>query len=483
VKTEELIKLISELKAEVDQLRSDNAQLISENEQLRASNARLRQENTQLKARISDLEIKLNKNSQNSSKPPSSDGQKKKPNPKSLREKSGRSSGGQKGHKGRTLRQVENPAEVHIYKVDECSGCQNGLSEILSSAFEKRQVFEIPEPKIEVIEHRAEKKTCPACGKNNTAIFPDDVVAPVQYGPRFKGFVTYAQNYQLVPAERLTEFLFDIYGVSISQGTVFSIAQRAHENLDAFESHIKQLLIDSRTLHADETGYRVENKLFWLHSASTDKLTHYGVSEKRGQEATDAIDILPNFKGTLVHDCWSPYFKLDIKHALCNAHLLRELNGIIENTNHSWAVDMRQILRGANKNVSESETGRLTDLQLKILSAEYRRIIEIGFIETGGSGPVDRTDSRRLWERFLLRDHQILLFAKDRDVPFDNNQAERDIRMVKVKQKISGCFRSVQGAEQFARIRSYISTAKKQGQNILEALQNIFLGNPFCPAV
>ena len=303
----------------------------------------------------------------------------------------------------------------------------------------------------------------------------------MQYGPRLKGLVVYAQNYQMVPAERLTEFLFDVYGISLSQGTLFNITRRAYNTLDSFEHNIKKLLAEAGILHVDETGARVNNNLCWIHGASTKTLTHYGVSKKRGQEATNTIGILPNFNGVLVHDCWAPYFNLDVRHALCNAHLLRDLNGIIESTNQVWPIEMREILRKANKDVKQSDQGCLSEPELNKISAEYRNIIEKGYIETGGAGPVERTDARRLWERFIIHDERILLFAKEKEVPFDNNQAERDIRMVKVKQKISGCFRSEKGAEHFARIRSYISTAKKQGCNILEALQGIFIGSPFCP--
>ena len=438
-------------------------------------NAALRQENAQLRSR-------LNKNSLNSSKPPSSDGLKKKPNPKSLRKKGGRKSGGQTGHPGRTLRQVENPDEVHVHYVEHCSGCQACLKNAAVQSIEKRQVFETPEPKVKIVEHRAEKKTCPVCGKKNSAAFPAGVESPAQYGPRCKGLITYLQTYQMVPFDRLAEFLGDVYGITLSEGTVANATDAAYNKLAEFEDHTKQLLTDTQTLHSDESGVRVGKRLQWLHAASTATLTHYAVHEKRGQEATDEIGILPKFKGTLVHDCWAPYFNnVDIKHALCNAHLLRELNGVIEDTKQVWAAEMGELLRDANKAVKESASSRLTEAQIETLSKDYRRIIELGLIETGGIGPVERTPARCLWERFLLRDHQILLFTQEPDVPFDNNQAERDIRMVKVKQKISGCFRSDDGAKQFARIRSYVSTVKKQGQNILEALQNVFLGYPFMP--
>ena len=472
---EEVLKKLQLLEARVAELERENAWLKAENARLSAENVQLKSEN----ARLTSL---LNKNSQNSSKPPSSDGLRRKPNPKSLRQKSGLRSGGQMGHAGQTLRHVENPDEVHVHRVQRCGRCCSCLEATALESEEVRQVFEIPEPKLKVIEHRAEKKICPGCGKKNTAAFPTGVESPAQYGPRFKGLVSYLQNYQMVPFDRLTEFLEDVYEARISEGTVANTAEAAYNGLAGFEEQTKQLLTDTGVLHSDESGVRVGKELQWLHSASTEKLTHYAVHKKRGTEATDTIGILPNFKGTLVHDCWSPYFSLDVTHALCNAHLLRELNGVVESTNQVWAKEMRDLLRVTYKTVKESEAGCLDEAQLETLSKDYRRIIELGAAETGGIGLVERTPARCLWERFLLRDHQVLLFAKDACVPFDNNQAERDIRMAKVKQKVSGCFRSEHGAEQFARIRSYVSTVKKQGQDILEAMQNIFLGKPFVPA-
>lgn len=423
----------------------------------------------------------INKNSQNSSKPPSTDGFKK-PNPKSLRTISGKSSGGQKDHIGKTLLQIDNPNEIVSHSASQCVDCCTSLETVEGEVVAARQVFEIPQPKMEVVEHRCLKKICPNCGTQNTASFPVGVEKPVQYGPRAKGLITYLQNYQVIPYERLTELLVDVFGIKISEGTIFNTTKTAYENLASFEEHTKQLLMQADTLHADETGIDVEKKLNWLHSLSTEKLTFHHIHEKRGREAMDAAGILPNFKGILVHDCWGPYFSYDFSHALCNAHLLRELNAVIEDTEEAWAEDMRSFLRKVNKAVKSSENPQgLSDKEIVGLEKEYREIVVRGYIETGGQAPEKKTTSRNLWERFLLRQHQVLRFMHDPTVPFDNNLAERDIRMVKVKQKVSGCFRSRAGANHYARIRAYISTAKKQGVNILEALQNAISGNPFMP--
>ena len=448
----------------------------------------LEEENGSLRARVTELEHEnahlrelLNKNSQNSSKPPSTDGFQK-PAPKSQRGKSGKKSGGQNGHRGKTLLQVENPDEIEIHQPSHCSGCNKSLVKVAADSVEKRQVFEIPEPRLNVIEHRCEKKKCPGCGKLNTAQFPAGVEHPVQYGPRTKGLITYLQNYQFLSYERLSEFFEDIYGAPVSQGTVYNTTQSAYEKLSGFEGRIKELLIASKVLHADETGLRVLKTLHWLHLISTDKLTYYLVHEKRGSDAMKAAGILPDFKGTLVHDCWSPYFNFDfIRHALCNAHLLRELTGVLENTSQSWAKDMRHLLGKLNKATKTLE-GWPSDSEINDFEKEYRQILERGYEQTGGVQPDKRTVARNLWERFVMRQQQVLLFMYDPSVPFDNNQAERDVRMAKVKQNVSGCFRSKAGADHFARIRGYISTVRKNGENILMALQNVFLGRPYLPA-
>jgi transposase len=459
--------VFEEILKQLRQLSEENAQLRSENAELRAENARLRE--------------LLNKNSQNSSKPPSTDGLQK-PAPKSQRGKSDKKSGGQNGHTGKTLLQVESPDIVEIHQPTHCSSCNTSLMEVAAHGFEKRQVFEIPEPKLNVIEHRCEKKQCPGCGKQNIAEFPVGVEQPVQYGPLAKGLITYLQNYQFLSYERLSQFFKDIYGVQISQGTVYNTTKTAYKNLSIYEDWVKELLIASKVLHADETGLRVLTTLYWLHLISTDKLTYYLVHEKRGSDAMRATGILPNFKGTLVHDCWSPYFNFDfIRHGLCNAHLLRELTGVLENTNQSWAKDMRHLLGKLNKATKTPENWP-SEVEIKAFEQKYRQILERGYEQTGGVQPEKRSVARNLWERFVIRQQQVLLFMYDSSVPFDNNQAERDVRMAKVKQNVSGCFRSKTGADCFARIRGYISTVRKNGENVLIALQNAFLRRPYVPA-
>lgn len=403
---------------------------------LEEENAKLRSENAELRAENTRLREALNKNSQNSSKPPSTDGLQK-PAPKSQRGKSGKKSGGQNGHTGRTLLQVESPDVIEIHQPAHCSGCNTSLLEVAAHGFERRQVFEIPEPKLNVIEHRCEKKKCPGCGKQNIAQFPAGVEQPVQYGPLAKGLITYLQNYQFLSYERLSQFFNDIYGVRISQGTVYNTTKTAYRNLAGFETWVKERLVASKVLHADETGLRVLTTL---------------------------------------------YFNFDfIRHGLCNAHLLRELTSVLENTNQSWAKDMRHLLGKLNKATKLPENWP-SEVEIQAFEQEYRQILERGYEQTGGVQPEKRTVARNLWERFVIRQQQVLLFMYDSSVPFDNNQAERDVRMAKVKQNVSGCFRSKAGADYFARIRGYISTARKNGENVLIALQNAFLGRPYMPA-
>ena len=301
----------------------------------------LKATNAALEKRVTELETRLNKNSSNSSKPPSADGYRK-PKPKSLREKLGRSSGGQKGHIGKTLKQVETPDFVEEHAVTHCSSCECSLTSEPVLDYEIRQVFEIPEPKLDIIEHKAEIKVCPGCGLKNKANFPNGVDAHVQYGPRAKGLMLYFANQQLIPYKRICQLFEDIYGAPLSEGTLKNLNQKAYENLAPFESALKVILSNEPLAHADETGLRVKDKLHWLHSLSTDSLTYYQVHQKRGKIAMNEAGILPEFVGTLVHDFWKSYFTFDCQHAMCNAHLLRELKGIYENKSlhMPWAEEM-----------------------------------------------------------------------------------------------------------------------------------------------
>lgn len=442
-----------------------------------------------LTQRVAKLEEQISKNSRNSSKPPSSDGLKKPgPKPKSLRKRSGKKPGGQKGHKGHTLEKAAEPDYVIPLSITTCS-CGADLSGVEAVGHDCRQVFEIPEPKLEVHEYQGEIKKCPDCGKIIKAEFPPGVNAPVQYGPGVRSLLVYLQNQQLIPTDRLKQMMLDLYGAKISAATILNASKRIYNNLDHFEESLVSSLVNSNIVHADESGVRVGEKLHWLHSASTELLTSYGVHKKRGKEAMDNFNILPHFDGRLIHDFWKPYLKYDCKHGFCNAHLLRELTFLYEQQNQVWAEKMFTLLLEMNDLVSISEN-QLTHKQKEPFLRKYHAILDEGW----NSNPLPeqplkrkrgrpaKTKSQNLLTRLGDFEPSVLAFFHDNNVPFTNNLAEQDIRMIKVRLKISGCFRTTHGAEHFARIRSYLSTARKQNLNILDSITSAMRGSPFIPS-
>ena len=457
---------------------------------LTATIDRLEEQIIELKERIKILEDRLNKNSHNSSKPPSTDNFVK---PKSQRQKSGRSVGGQKGHLGRTLKMVDNPDHSITHHVSVCKECGSSLEEIQADSYERRQVFELPPIKVEVTEHRAETKLCPYCGCLNKAIFPEEIQQPVQYGSHLRAIAVYLSQYQLLPYERTSELFTDLFGHQISQATLVNANKAIYEVLEPVEEKIKQEVIASPVAHFDETGLHINGKREWLHVVSTKRLTFYAVHAKRGCEAMDEIGILPKFQGTAVHDFWKSYFKYLCYHALCNAHHLRELTSILEQDQQEWPKDMIDLLCKIKKNVDENRAiaDRLDPAQIKSFEKRYDQIIEKGLAEnplpTDQDQPKKRgrkkqSKAKNLLDRLKKYYKETLAFMYDFSVPFDNNQGERDIRMMKVQQKISGTFRSTQGAKIFSRTRGYISTARKNSVPVIDAIQSAFEGNPFIPA-
>lgn len=441
-----------------------------------------------LTQRVKQLEEQINKNSRNSSKPPSSDGLKKpKPAPKSLRKRSGKKRGGQKGHKGHTLEKAEEPDQVIPLSVTSCSCCAD-LSNVPAHSYDCRQVFELPAPKLEVIEYQSEIKICPTCGQTAKAPFPEGVNAPVQYGSRFRGMLVYMQNQHFIPADRLSQLVSDLYGTSVSVATILDASCRSYNNLAPFEEALVNTLTDSKVLHADESGVRTVKKLYWLHSVSTELLTFYGVHEKRGTLAMDHFNIFPNFKGRLIHDFWKPYLRYDCDHGLCNAHHLRELVFLFEQQQQVWAKRMYNLLLEMNDFVGQ-QSNQLTLKQKTPWLKQYHQILSEGWKANPlpkkppkkKRGRTAKTKSQNLLTRLGDFEESVLAFLHDINVPFTNNLAEQDIRMIKVRLKISGCFRTVQGAEHFARIKSYLSTARKQGLNILNSITAAIKGTPFLP--
>lgn len=330
----------------------------------------------QLMAQVRELEGRLAKNSSNSSKPPGSDGLKKEPKTTSQRGKSEKKPGGQPGHQGRTLEQVDAPDQVVTHSPATCI-CGQSLDEVEGSSVERRQVFDLPEPKIEVTEHRVEAKMCPCCGEISRGVFPQNIMSPVQYGERVQALSVYFAHQHFLPFDRLAQMFEDIFGIGISPGTCVNVDCKLFAQLESFEENLKAYLIASKVLHFDETGMRCNKKLHWIHVASSDAATFYGMHTKRGQEAIDEFDVLPRFNGRAVHDHWFPYFAYkQVTHGLCNAHHLRELTFIYEQENEEWAREMKQFLLKARKIVEENATrGSLGDEQKVALQQEYAKIV------------------------------------------------------------------------------------------------------------
>jgi len=445
----------------------------------------LQEKNVVLLKRSEELEQRLRKNSRNSSKPPSSDGPGK-PAPKSQRKKSGKKTGGQKGHTGHFLKKSENPDSVVTLKVCRCS-CSADLSDQPAIGHDCRQVFELPQPKLEVTEYKSELKICPDCGSPVKAPFPQGVNAPVQYGPGFRSLLVYLQNQQLLPVNRISQIMADLFNAPVSEAAILDASRRSYENLASFEEALKKTLCGVPVLHVDESGARTANKLHWLHTAGTDAFTFYGIHEKRGAEAMNHFNILPNFNGRIIHDFWKSYFTFNCTHGLCNAHILRELIFLHEQENQIWAAEMHDLLLETRHFVN-SQSGQLTEEQKAPWLVRYREIIARGWQANPlkqkpfkTRGRPKRSKAQNLLLRLGDYEDSVLAFLHDRQVPFTNNLAEQDIRMLKVRLKVSGCFRTVKGAKQFARIRSYLSTLRKQGQNILDNISKALIGTPFLP--
>lgn len=442
----------------------------------------------QLEIKVHELEARLSKNSSNSSKPPGSDGLKKGPKTSSQRGKSDKKPGGQIGRVGKTLEQVENPDQVIIHSPLVCEGCGSNLSEIEIASTEKRQVFDVPRPDVNVTEHRSETKKCPCCGETSKGSFPDNVRAPVQYGECVQALVAYFQHQHLIPVERVCQIFSDLFDITISPGTCSKIDQKLFQKLASFEINLKAHLLASRILHFDETGMRCSKKLHWVHVTSSESATFYGIHAKRGQEAIDEFNLLPKFKGTAIHDHWFPYFAYtQVVHGLCNAHHLRELTFIEEQEKEEWASEMKKLLLKAKKLVeSNFEKGSLPEEIRAEIEKEYATIalkgliyhIELPPLPINNRGKRKQRAGKNLLDRLVDKLDCVLGFIYDFTVPFTNNLGEQDIRMMKVKQKISGCFRTLEGGKVFCRIRSYISTARKQGWQIWDALAEAINGSP-----
>jgi len=434
--------------------------------------------------RIEELEQIINKDSHNSSKPPSSDGLSRKFSRK--RERSGKKPGGQEGHEGTTLRMVKHPQHQQIHEINKCRICGMSLKQQKPLGYEPRQVFDIPPIAVQVTEHRAQIKRCSHCGKLSVGAFPDGVSHKTQYGTRLKAFGVYLKNYGFLSYQRTAEALSDLFAIPVSAGTLASIDRRCARRLEGVVEQIRKKIIRAEVVHFDETGLSINGKLHWLHGAGTRGFTYYYPHERRGNAASDQIGILPQLKGNAVHDNWQPYMKYDCPHSLCNAHHIRELTGIYELGGQAWAQQMIGLLLEGKQSVERAkEAGkkRVAAAVLRDYSCRYETIIATGMKTnpppTRADAPekrgrLKRSKARNLLERLARLRKETLRYLHDFRVPFDNNLAERDIRMMRVQQKVSGTFRSYDGALSFCRIRSYISTLRKQRKSVIAALVRAF---------
>ena len=461
-----LKNLVGDLLKRIEVLEADNAVLRAENAVLRAENTVLRADNTALREQ-------LNKKSHNSHKPPSSDGYGKKP---ALPQSKGNKSGGQLGHKGRTLKMIATPDHTIVHHALSCCCCQKTFSSSdVQKIGQKRQVFDLPEPRLIVTEHQEGLITC--CGKVHKGIFPEAIGQPVQYGSKIRALSVLLNNDYKLPFEKIEQLFADIYGCSYNESTAISHNKVMYEALAPLEQDIIDKILASNVVHFDETGMRVEGKLHWFHTASTYLYTYLFVHPKRGKLALHSEQsLLPRFKNWAVHDCWQSYFEFkDCSHALCNAHIVRELQALLDNGS-KWATEMHQFLLDLFEKTQKA-TQILQDKDFWLQKFQF--ICQNADAEEpqpiqSKRGRAKNSKGRNLLNRLVAHQDGILAFAFQIDIPFTNNQAERDIRCLKTKQKVATSFRTFDGAKQYARIQSAISTFRKLNINIFQALIDIF---------
>ena len=459
-------------------------------DQLRAANARLVAANAALTARVAELERRLGKDSSNSSRPPSSEGLGKPPAPRQQRRGGGRRPGKQPGAPGAHLAQVGDPDEVVVHRPERCDGCGGDLTLAPVVGVEARQVFDLPQVRLWVCEHRAERRQC-ACGHRTAGVFPGVARAAACYGPGVRALGAYLGAWQHVPVERASGLLDDGVGAGVSAGWLGGLVAEAAGGLGGFVERVREQLAGAEVAHFDETGARVAGRLHWVHSASTPMLSLFTVHPKRGVVAMDAAGVLPGFRGVAVHDGWSPYWRYPkATHALCAAHLGRELEAAAELPGQGWAAELGEwftIACAQAASARDSGAGRLQATILAGLQDRYDRILATGRAANPvPPRPPGRRRRRRapaacLLERLEVHRGEVVRFLEDLRVPPTNNLAERDIRMVKLQQKISGCWRTLDGAQAFLTVRSYVATARKHGINPLVALRRLFEGDPWLP--
>ena len=438
-----------------------------------------------LEDRLQKIEQQLNINSRNSSKPPSSDGFNK-PKPKSLREKSGKPRGGQKGHEGCTLEKTSTPDKVVRHSAPRICSCGKNLRRVKPD-IDTRQEFDIPKISMQVTEHQRETKCCPDCGQIHHGKYPENITQPTQYGKNITALAVYMQSYQLLPAKRSEDFFRDLCGQSVSPATILAMQDRFAAAVQSHELTIRKHLVNAPVLHSDETGLYVNKQTMWMHTASTDAWTLYHVDSKRGEEGMNRMGILPAYYGTCIHDGLKAYYRYECVHGACNAHHLRELTFAYEEEGRQWAKWMKELLIkikkavDRKKNAGKSLLGsyvrkKFRDEYCAITKSAVKTYKSIVKMKIGQRGRLRQEKSKNLLDRLILYEDAVLMFMDDFSVPFDNNLAERDIRMMKVKQKISGCYRSLHGAQVFARVRGFVSTVRKQRMDVMTAIIDVICG-------
>lgn len=448
----------------------------------------LKEQLAQANARIQELEERLAKTSRTSSKPPSSDGLAR--SPRSSRRPSGKSPGGQLGHSGHTLQMVEHPEQVVCHHPNRCGHCGQDLSQVAGTVAGRRQVFDVPEIHLQVSEHQIHAVKCPACQSTSLASFPQEVQAPVQYGPHLQALAVYLHQGQLLPTARTCEVLQALCGCQISEATLVQWSDLASQRLAPTMERIAELIAASPLQHADETGIRIYGMLHWLHVNCTASLTHLAWHPSRGKTAMDEIGIWPRFTGRGMHDRLASYDAYGCAHSICGAHLIRDCAAVAEQDQQVWATEMHDFLFDLHEACQQwrlLQQPWVPAIERDEWVARYFEILAAGYAAQPpppaspahkGKGRRKQSKAKNLLDALLLRAEQVLALLDDLRIPFTNNLAERDLRMAKVQQKIAGTFRSATGATAFCSIRSYLSTMQKQGHPMLSSLVAVFHGHP-----
>ena len=459
-------------------------------EDLAALVARQAEQIGRLEAEVVELRRQLGQNSQNSSRPPSSDSPFVKPAPKSLRGKSGRKPGGQPGHPGSTLQRVADPDVVVRHEPGPCAGCGAGMADAAQVGVERRQEFDLPPMTVQVTEHQLIARRC-GCGVTTCGTAPGGVTAPTQYGPRITAIIVYLYVGQFLSKKRTAQALAELFGTPVSEGTVTTMTRRAADGLDGFLDVVRDRIAGSEVAGFDETGLRVAGSLHWVHCARTGKYTLITCHTRRGKAGIDDAGVLGRFAGVAVHDAWAPYDSyVDVEHQLCCAHALRELQAVAEATppdaQWCWASQAADAIVAMQRLVAEAIAAGAGTVDPDALDRQihlYRSATQLGISQTAARTDAVMKKHNALARRLIDRQDDYLRFTTDWQIPADNNGSERDIRMIKLRQKVSGCLRTLTGAQQFCAIRSYLSTAAKHGRNFFDTLVMLAEGRPWLPAM